>query len=147
MIARCWLPEELSLGNALLRSPGNMMVYLGFEGEPTFSLPGIALSNDGVSRNGMGFLGSCGGSGAALRGSTMCGVTMTINSVLLRLTDLDVNSLPRIGIFAIPGILFSCAWARLSRSPAIPNDCPSLNSISVSALRVEIAGITNPESE
>src|SRR6266481_218304 len=55
------------------------------------------------------------------------------------------NNCPRIGISPIPGTLLSWACVRLSRRPAIPNDCPSLNSSSVSARRVEMAGIANPE--
>ena len=102
-----WLPEEPSLGEALLRSLGNMMDYFGCVGSPACSWPGTDLSNDGVSRNGIGFAGCAGAVRGALRGSTIWGVTMTINSVLLRLIDLDVNSLPRIGMSAMPGILFN----------------------------------------
>jgi len=69
-----------------------------------------------------------------------------INSVLVLLIDRDRNSCPKIGMSPMPGTLLSRVVARRSRSPAIPNDCPSFSSISVSARRVEIAGTVKPES-
>src|SRR5579885_2073843 len=105
---------------------------------------GRPLSNLGTSRN---LIGAAGGSADAVfvcTGSTIRGVTKTMSSLLLRLIERERKRLPRTGISPMPGILLSWTVARLSSRPAIPNDCPSLNSISVSARRVEIAGTVNP---
>jgi hypothetical protein len=50
----------------------------------------------------------------------------------------------RMGMSAIPGTLLSCTVVRSSSRPAIPNVWPLLSSISVSARRVWMAGMTKP---
>src|SRR5579864_865690 len=108
-------------------------------------LAGRPLSNPGLSRNLIGLAGGNGGGDPSFTGSTMRGVTKTRSSLLLRFMECERKRFPRIGMSPMPGTLLNCACARLSNSPAIPNDCPSFSSMSVSARRVESAGTVKPD--
>jgi len=99
------------------------------------------VSKSGGERNGTGHEGIAGGWVAGeLSGSTTLGVTITISSVTEWFRFLERKSCPKMGISPMPGILLSESVMRLSSSPEMAKLCPSFNSISVSALRVEMAG-------
>src|SRR2546426_194048 len=83
---------------------------------------GRSLSKAGLFKNLIGFAGGTCAGRSARTGSTTRGVTSTTNSLLLRVSIRERNSLPRIGMSAIPGTLLSCAVARLSSKPAMPKD-------------------------
>src|SRR3984893_3714665 len=77
-------------------------------------------------------------------GMVISGVTMTINSVLLRSTSLVLKRLPRIGRLDKPGMREMVSVNRLSIKPPITKLCPSPSSMLVSILREDNAGIVNP---
>lgn len=75
-------------------------------------LPGIFLSNFGLSINGIGGFGTGGTSDAARTGSMMWTVTNTINSLLLLFMDLDRKNWPKTGMSPNPGTLLIRTVAR-----------------------------------
>ena len=103
-------------------------------------------SNAPVFNVGIGISG-CAGTVVSVSGSTMVGVTTTTNSVVEWFTFFDLNSAPRIGILAAPGVLLRMSVVRWSRRPEIAKLWLSRSSTSVSALRVESAGTVNPLME
>src|ERR1700675_131680 len=107
---------------------------------------GLALpldpSNLSSLIKGCGFLGP---GGVCVLGEMRCTVQRTINSELLFCALLLLKKLPRIGMSPRPGPLFQISVTRLSIRPAMTKLCPSINSNSVSALRVLKAGTVKPE--
>ena len=75
----------------------------------------------------------------------MLGVTITTNSVLVRLSLRLLNKLPNRGICERPGILERFSVKRSSSNPAITKLCPSASSTYVSIRRVASAGIVKPD--
>ena len=55
-----------------------------------------------------------------ISGSTIFGVTITINSMVERFRFFERNSCPSTGMSAIPGILLRLSVVRLSRMPEMP---------------------------
>ena len=92
----------------------------------------------------MGILGISASGVVAAAGSTMVGVTMTISSEFVLLIDRDLKNSPKTGRSPIPGSLENCAVVRWSSNHAILKLCPSLNSTTVSAWRVAMAGKMKP---
>src|SRR6266403_2185093 len=70
---------------------------------------GVFVSNCFWSNGAIGILGDSGPADGAAAGSTMVGVTITINSEFVLFTDLDRNSCPKIGRSPMPGTLANCA--------------------------------------
>src|SRR4029077_17284066 len=105
---------------------------------------GIFESNVFGSKDGMGALGNSGVALSPDAGSMIEGVTITTNSELVLLMDLERNSSPRTGISPMPGTLEYWAVVRWSSKPAMPKLWPLRSSTVVSACRVAIAGNTKP---
>src|SRR6266849_6166140 len=69
---------------------------------------GVFVSNSFWSSGAIGILGNSGAAIGVAAGSTMVGVTITMSSEFVLLTDLDRNSCPKIGRSPIPGTLENC---------------------------------------
>src|SRR6185295_14572884 len=104
----------------------------------------FSASAFGGGRNRLGLVGS-GGTSSGSSGCTSRGVISTINSVRSIRSDLLLKKLPMIGRRLKIGTSAEDSCVRLSSRPAITNDWPSRSSTSVSARRVDSAGIRKPD--
>src|SRR4051794_28259097 len=95
------------------------------------------------ARNAFGIVRSAGG---LADGNPASGVTTTISSDRAFVSERVRNSAPRTGMCENPGIRARFSITRSSSNPAITKLCPSASSTSVSILRVDSAGIRNPET-
>src|SRR5215471_11422710 len=110
-----------------------LMAFNPFGGTSYLDLPPVfgllaygSAVFDGVSgvKNSRGMAGM-GLASPGASGMVISGVTITINSVLLRSTSLVLKRLPRMGRLDKPGIREMVSVRRLSIKPAITKLCPS----------------------